>query len=247
MKTPLMIIPFVLAAAGASANPAVSEPNGKLDSAFANLDAEDAWINSASFSMPIAESLGLQIDALQTHTSDSDFTGIGGHLFWRDHEVGLFGITAGSIWGDDIDSYEFGLEAEYYVNQWLTIGARAGHADIDYDTPFFFSNFGDDDGLYGVAYLTAYPHEDLALSLRIEQRFDRASVSIGAEYDLPIENLTAFAEGMWGEEDYEHAMIGLRYYFGSDKSLRERHRQDDPPNILQSILYPMQPRPVIVD
>ncbi|HEX5790647.1 MAG TPA: hypothetical protein VFY13_05815 [Luteolibacter sp.] len=250
MKSKFAIIPLVLAAAGlsqagtttpavapATGNTAVSEPNGKLDSSFANLDGEDAWLNQGSFSIPLAQSLGFQLDALQTHTSDSDFAGIGGHLFWRDYQVGLLGITAGGVWGDDADSYEIGLEAERYFD-WFTIGARAGFADIDYDPGFFPTN-QDDNGIYAIAYLTAYPIEDLAITLSVGQRFDNTLVSLGAEYDLPIENLTAIAEVAWGEDDYEHAMIGLRYYFGSGKSLKMRHRQDDPQNILSDIQQPM--------
>jgi len=30
-------------------------------------------------------------------------------------------------------------------------------------------------------------------------------------------------------------LVGLRYYFGQEKSLKLRHRQDDPPNILYTI------------
>ena len=68
-------------------------------------------------------------------------------------------------------------------------------------------------------------------------------MSIGAEYDLPIENLTVIGEALWAEDDYEHALIGLRYYIGSGKSLQERHRMDDPPNILLGILQSMQRKP----
>ena len=42
--------------------------------------------------------------------------------------------------------------------------------------------------------------------------------------------LTLFASGGIGDEDYSQALFGLRYYFGSAKSLIERHRQDDPDN-----------------
>ena len=254
MKLHKAILPLLLASAGtalagpaaesapALGNTAVSEPNGKLDIGYANLDSEEAWLLGGSFSMPIADSYGFQLDGLFTDAEDTDFTGIGGHLFWRDHEVGLLGITAGGVFGSDVDAWEAGVEAEYYMNEWLTIGARAGYADIEFDTGPFFAD-ADDDGFYGLLYLTAYATEDLAITVSVASRFDRTAYSIGAEYDLPVKNLTATAEAMWGEDDYDHVMFGLRYYFGSEKSLRDRHRTDDPPNLLYGLVEPSQRRP----
>ena len=41
-----------------------------------------------------------------------------------------------------------------------------------------------------------------------------------------------FANASTGDNDYNHAIGGIRYYFGKQKSLIERHRKDDPPNLL---------------
>lgn len=44
--------------------------------------------------------------------------------------------------------------------------------------------------------------------------------------------LTLFASIAGLDDDYEHTMLGARYYFGATKSLMKRHREDDPANNL---------------
>ena len=41
-----------------------------------------------------------------------------------------------------------------------------------------------------------------------------------------------FANASTGDNDYNHTIGGIRYYFGKQKSLIERHHKDDPPNLL---------------
>ena len=67
------------------------------------------------------------MDALYADVADNQFGGLGGHLFWRDYEVGLFGISAGGVWSSDVDTYEISLEGEYYYGL-LTFGAEVGFA-----------------------------------------------------------------------------------------------------------------------
>jgi hypothetical protein len=46
---------------------------------------------------------------------------------------------------------------------------------------------------------------------------------------LPV---TLFADAALGTEDYDHAIGGLRIYFGAPKSLKRRHREDDLVNLM---------------
>ncbi len=57
------------------------------------------------------------------------------------------------------------------------------------------------------------------------------------EYQTPIRGLALTAEAALGNNGYDHLLFGVRYYFGANKSLRERHRQDDPPGLMHQILY----------
>lgn len=234
MNKIFIFIPLLFASAVAYANTAVSAINGKVDSSYGNLNSIDAWINEGSFSAPVADAFGVQLDALYADVGDTEFGGFGGHLFWRDYEVGLFGITAGGLWSSDVDTYEISLEGEYYYGL-LTFGGRAGFASIDFSDRIF-SLDPDEEGAFGFLYAMAYPVEDLSILTGLEYRFDSAALRVEAEYQLPIAGLSIFAQGMFADDDYEQGIIGLRYYFGADKNLQERHRQDDPRGILKDML-----------
>lgn len=217
------------------ANDAVSEPNGKIDSSYGNLNSSDGWISEGAASFPIAESLGFQFDALYADVEDVDFTGIGGHFFWRDYKEGLLGFAFGGLFGDEVDSFEFSIEGEYYLD-WLTIGAKAGYAAIEYEdeVPFIET---DENGVFGLLYATFYPTEDLSLTFGAENRFNNNSARFDAEYELPIDGLSIFSRATVADNDYDHLLFGIRYYFGGDKSLKKRHRHDDPRSVVQDILF----------
>jgi hypothetical protein len=230
----IFIMASQLPLASLDANEAVSELNGKLESAYGNLNSSDGWITEGSASVPIAEALGFQFDALYADVEDVDFEGIGGHFFWRDHEVGLLGFSFGGIFGDEVDSYEFSVEGEYYFD-WITLGAKAGYAAIEYENEVPFIET-DENGAFGLIYATMYPVDDLSITLGAESRFNNNSLRLDAEYELPVDGLSIFTRAMIADNDYEHVLIGLRYYFGGEKSLKQRHRHDDPRSVVQDIL-----------
>lgn len=237
LQAKTLIASLLLLSNAVFANSAVSEINGKIDSAYGNLNSSEGWTSEGSISVPIADSLGFQFDALYADVEDVDFKGFGGHFFWRDHESGLLGISLGGVWGDLVDSYELSLEGEYYLN-WLTLGAKAGYANIEYETPAPFIET-DESKLFGLLYATVYPVDDLSISVGLENRFDNNSVRLDAECQLPVNGLSLFTRTMVAENDYDHVLLGLRYYFGGEKSLKKRHRHDDPRSVVQDILFGM--------
>ena len=52
-----------------------------------------------------------------------------------------------------------------------------------------------------------------------------------------MSGLSCFAELAAGDHGYDHALFGITCYFGGNKSLIQRHREDDPPNLLRRALY----------
>ena len=230
-----LITSLLLLSNAALANDAVYGINGKIESAYGNLNSSDGWISEGSISIPIADAFGFQLDTLYADVEDVDFEGFGGHFFWRNHESGLLGISFGGVWGDLVDSYEFSLEGEYYLN-WLTLGAKAGYAEIKYENaaPFIET---DESKLFGLLYATVYPVDNLSISVGLENRFDNNSLRLDAEYELPVNGLSLFTRTMVAENDYDHVLLGLRYYFSGEKSLKKRHRHDDPRSVVQDILF----------
>ena len=81
MHAKTLVASLLLLSNAVFANSAVSEINGKIDSAYGNLNSSDGWISEGSISVPIAESLGVQFDALYADVEDVDFKGFGGHFF----------------------------------------------------------------------------------------------------------------------------------------------------------------------
>jgi len=235
MNKKFVLFSLLFVAVSVHANTAVSAINGKIDSAYGNLDSVDSWINEGSFSAPVADAFGVQLDASYADVGDTEFGGFGGHFFWRDSEVALFGISAGGLFSGDVDAYEISLEGEYYYGL-LSFGAKLGYAAMD-----FSSNIGtldsDEEGAFGLIYGIVYPMEDLSLLAGFEYRFDSPMFSIEAEYAIPDCSLSLFAQGLFADDDYEQGVVGLRYYFGADKNLQERHRQDDPRSVLRNMLY----------
>jgi hypothetical protein len=219
------------------AGEAVSGPNGDVGFSAGNMDGSNGRNFMGSFSVPVGSNFGLQVDALFTDVSARDFYGMGAHLFWRDSEKGLIGLTGGEVRENDtLDSWEGGVESEYYLGR-VTLGAQGGIANIDYNCgslPFIET---DETDYYASTKVGFYPIDDLCLSLSYTRVFDNGLVQAQVEYQTPLDGVSLFTDLAQGDNNYDHALVGLRYYFGKEKSLILRHRQDDPPNVLNSILY----------
>jgi hypothetical protein len=214
---------LVCVASPALAGDAVSGLNGKIEGLYGTIYSDRVRAVAGSFTMPFLKQFGLQIDGLigEIKTTDpDDFSGFGGHLFWRDSEKGLFGITAS--WADTlkIDITRVGIEWEYYIHQ-FTIYGRIGHQSNDID-----------DAGYGSINLNYYPIDDLRLSIGGSIADSDNRYGIDAEYQTPASGLSLFANVAGGDNNYEHIYGGFRYYFGKEKSLIQKHREDGSSNNL---------------
>ncbi len=216
-----------------NAYPAVSAPNGKiaLSGGLQDQDNQDSDVLSivtASFTIPLGEKFGFQVDGLAGLADADELSGgIGAHLFWRDPNVGLIGVTGSyAVRGRDNtrdpDAVYVGAEGEYYIDQ-LTIAAAAGA---------YFGK-GINDGFRGKADLLWYATDDFMLRVGGEysEQLDGA-VRFGAEYRPDIDGLAGislFADGIAADNnDYVRVLAGLRFYFGPSTTLKDRHRKDDP-------------------
>ncbi len=194
---------------------------------------QDGFFIEGSVSAPIGDRFGFQIDGIygsaDENDVDLDFSGVGAHLFWRDPSVGLLGVYGHyKEYGDVIDSYNISVEAEIYKDD-FTLELLAGVDNIDTD-------FGDDDFFAGEAILAYYPEDNFRLDFGVMHNIDNTQFAVGAE--LMKETDTGFAPSLFvdasfGEDDTTYVGGGIRLYFGnSAKSLKQRHREDDPKNRL---------------
>jgi hypothetical protein len=227
-----------------ASDPAVSTLNGKL-STEAGVTGGDGGssglgIVSGSLTTPLGHTFGLQIDG-NAATAFNAFAGGGtAHLFWRDPAIGLFGPVATVEGGNGVRFGWYGAEAELYAGV-FTFGAWGGyHNAVDDGLGLAASS-----GYYGGS-LTFYPIPDLALSAGAGSEFGRASGRGTLEFQPDLtarRNVAFFVTGEVTQPSGYTVTAGVRLYFGPDKSLIRRHREDDPsfavlpPEINSALMY----------
>lgn len=210
------------------AGDAVSGLNGKASASYGDFDSFDGASYQGSIAYPLSSHWGVQADGLYNRIDGVDFGGAGAHIFWRDSELALLGLSVSGVDSTNSTNYQAGLEAEYYL-PWLTLGAFAGVGGIDYDVaaPFIDTERHD---FAGTFYLGFYPLPDLMLRPKLAIAHENLSYGAEVEYALPRCNFAIIGEALHAEHDFQQYQLGLRYYFGGRKSLKARHREDDPPS-----------------
>lgn len=217
--------------------PAVSSLNGKVDAYYGDVNGEDTYGLGASISLPIGERYGFQFDSLYANALDNDVYGLGGHLFTRRPDVGLLGLAFAMADSSDYSDGLIGVEGERYFDK-VTLGGFVGYNNFDtHIIPAFNPGIANEkDYVAGRLFAAIYPTDDLMIRLEYQHRFDLNFFIANIEYQTPIRGLSLFADGGLGENDYSHLIGGVRIYFGGDKSLKDRHRKDDPSNILTDFI-----------
>lgn len=226
---------------------AVSEVNAKIEFGYMHFDFDggapflnaldhgEAKFVQGAFSVPFGSQFGLQIDAGSldgtlvpkfTPGVDLSAQGIGAHLFWRDPQTALLGAYVHQVsydfGGGEISSMRYGAEAELYLEQ-LTLRGFAGIDKADWFV------FGDEQYTAWRGEVDFYATDDLMLFAGVEHSFEQTRTYVGAEAMWNAGGIApaAFAKASFG--DSQTIMAGLKVYFGSSsKSLKQRHREDDP-------------------
>lgn len=250
--------PAPVAVVPAADLPAVSGINGKIDLfggyTWSDLGDEDDddddsdsefWGGTGSFSVPLGPLFGFQADGLLASSDGDAVWGVGGHLFWREPTKGLLGLYAGYTRFEEYDSdvTQVAAEGEAYFGR-FSVEALLGYEFYNLDDDFDFDDDdGDDDGsIFGGLDLAFYATDNLRVSAGYRYQAERSMGVVGAEYMLPVNSFAApaiFAEGRVGEDDYAAVLGGVRLYFGEQKSLIRRHREDDPRNHLVDTVVPV--------
>jgi len=214
VSAPLLFANIVWAAA-------VSETNGKVDAQSGNVNGSSANALSGTLTIPTVENWGLQLDIATGDVANNSFKAIGSHLFWRNPQEALVGLVLEHSEMDQQEFHTAGIETEWYFSSsTLTLGG--GHLEGD----------GIDDDSYADIGYTHYLTNDWLISVAGSQLDNFDSLLLSSEYQLPDSNISLFVEIASGENNHDSFSVGARYYFGSQKLLKLRHREDDPPNRL---------------
>jgi opacity protein-like surface antigen len=210
-------------------NCAVSGFNGKLVGGAGYADRQDedgsfAFEAGGSLSLPLGCLIGLQLDGgVSDKLDDTMFGGIA-HLFIRDPESYLLGVTGGVIDGENATLYPVGPEAELYLGN-ISLEAWGGYLNLDQD------HGGSEDTGFVIADAALYLTDDFRVSVGGKIVDDYEGVRAGFEYQFDESPMSLYAKAEYGDDDYFTVLGGLKFYFGGEqKSLIRRHREDDPRN-----------------
>lgn len=195
---------------------------------------------------PIGHDFGFQLD-LGTGTFERGVQGsAAGHLFWRNPDQGLVGIYgSGQYWAGSggRSTWNIGPELEKYFDQ-VTLGGTLGAQGFDfysvnlnsYQPMYLQQNACNHQPIRFFDNVSAkfYPTDDLMIKVGHTYTKGNNAITGGAEY-IPEQfrgGATAaalFVDGAYGWDKGSMIMGGAKIYFGnSDKSLKRRHREDDP-------------------
>ena len=203
---------------------AVSAANAKASLRSGSIDGDSHNLVDFSGAFPLGGPIGLQLDGLTGSVDGESVVGYGGQVFWRQPQSALIGIVASNVELTDIKVQRTGLLAELYFKR-ISLDGQAGKQGGDVE-----------DASYSKLGLTLYASDNLALRLDGSKVDDDSLGGLSIEYQTPLSGLVLFARGESGSDSADTASAGLRYYFGPDKSLKRRHREDDPRNPLYTML-----------
>ena len=210
-------------------NCAVSGFNGKLEGGAGYADSKDengdfAFEAGGSLSFPLGCLIGLQLDVgVSDKVEDTTYGGVA-HLFIRDPESYLLGVTGGVFDGDNASLIPIGPEVELYLGN-ISLEAWGGYLNIDAD------DGGSEDSGFLIADAAFYLTDDFRIWGGGKIVDDYEGLRVGFEYQFAELPMTLYAKAEYGDDDYFVLLGGLKFYFGGeDKSLIRRHREDDPRN-----------------
>jgi hypothetical protein len=221
--------------------PAVDGINAKIDGYGGGANHSEGFYGATgSLSAPLAQQWGAQVDGRVQNADGIAAYGVAGHLFWRDPSIGLVGAY-GSWWhwdGRDIrdvghvsaDSSAIAAQGEYYAGRW-TLGGVAGIEMVSINAPAVLDAFVPNrffDSIRASYYVT----DNSKLSIGHVYSSGRHGLTLGAEQGFALGGgrmASLFAHARFAEGGHNSVLGGLRVYFGQrDKTLIDRHRQDDP-------------------
>lgn len=206
---------------------AVSGINGEWGLMGGSLNGDTAFMTEGALTFPINHQFGARLDGTLGARDGNFLGGAAAHFFWRDPDKGLLGF-AGGFANTDTNSSAAGSsdvgafvgEGELYLEN-LTVSGLAGYQ---------FSDGAGNDGFLGRLDFEWYATDDLLLTAGAETNpvhdlLGRVGVEYRPGFDA-LPGLSFFADGAFGENDFYRAYGGIRLYFGSSTTLKDRHRRD---------------------
>jgi hypothetical protein len=212
--------------------PAVDGINGTI-SGFGGGEkgSNGVYGGGASLSIPVAQQWGLQLDGFSESEKGHGTNGGTAQLFWRDPSIGLLGAYVSYERANgpvSANVQQYAGEGELYLSRW-TLGGLVGVDKISVNSG---GPLPSPTRFFDEVRASYYATDNFQLHAGHVYTIGTHFLTLGTEYGVPLGGgrmASLFADGWIGEHGNNGARAGLRVYFGQhDKSLIERHRQDDP-------------------
>lgn len=212
-------------ATSAGANDAVSDINGSLTAGAGAFGPANVWFGAGSLSAPIGDSFGVQIDASGGELHHIGVRAAAAHLFWRDSSEALLGVYGDivhfNIFGG-VNAYKVGGEAEWY-----------GLSDWDFGAVVGWEGGDTIDRIFDKETVTYYASDDVSVALGHRYTLGSHAGIFNLTWQLPSTDVRLWGEGRWGDHSTSGAFAGITWAIGgSETSLRDRARHDDPADSL---------------
>ena len=222
--------------------PAVDGVNAKIDGYGGGASHTDGFYGATgSLAFPLAQQWGAQIDGRVQNADGIGSYGVAGHLFWRDPSIGLVGAYGSySHWnGRDVarighvstNTSHIAAQGEYYAGRW-TLSALAGIEMVSVDAPVALGAVSIPNRFVDSIRASYYVTDNFKLSIGHVYSSGTHGLTLDAEHGFALGGgrmASLFGQARFAEEGRNAVLGGLRVYFGQrDKTLIDRHRQDDP-------------------
>ena len=211
-------------AAAAPSTAAVSGLNGSLDVRGGGAGGHMMGMVAGKVTAPVTHDFGVQFDGAYGGIGERAVSGVAAHAFYRNPSQILLGGTYQRGWSSGLHYNRFGAEGEYYMGK-LTAAARAG-----------FQNGNMRHGEYTNLDLNWYLNDNLVVTPGFRNVAGQVWGRLGTEWQPEAfkvaPGMSVFASTGAGNHGYAFGLVGVRYYFGNDKTLVRRHREDDPAELV---------------
>ncbi|MBL3588978.1 MAG: hypothetical protein JMN24_04170 [gamma proteobacterium endosymbiont of Lamellibrachia anaximandri] len=219
----LCLLAILMVSAITVADDSSLKRDGVGDTVSSLLTPDNANLLMDDYSLSLSDSYSLQIDRTLGNFEDDSVTGLGGHVFWSDPQQGLLDASASTLQWGTANVNRFGLDGKWY-NSITTLSGGVEYQTGDVDNQF---NLFADIGLY--------PFEILSIQGGAAQINGEPMGHLGFEVQPAADSmpgLTLMGSAAMGKNDHEYIFLGLRYAFGSNGRLIDRHRNN--PSLLFS-------------
>lgn len=240
-----------------SYQPAVDGVNWKTSGIAGSMAHEAIYAGLAALSVPLGGQYGLQIDGVAGSYASRGVAAGGAHLFWRDPSRGLVGVYGSGTYWDRFGGLAVGNvagEFEVYWGRWTLQGiggVEFGNSQTE-TIGNLIETYDIRTRFFDKVNLAYYINDDWKAFVGHRYLGGKNALALGTEVAFRVNGPvmgSMFVEGRIGEANFEGVWGGLRFYVGQkDKTLIQRHRQDDPiewtPETLFSITNSQSSSPV---